>query len=187
MSILFLALALQSMHPVQAEAGEASADGAPGGEEQAARIQAVHQHFSATCFNECWNFIDKAQRSPEETEMMLLLANTSFWHWTQRSDATKQHFSVGYWQLSRVHALAGHVDLARTYGERCLSVSEEGALDPFYLGYAYEALARTEQAAGIPAKAKQWLALAFAELEKVQDPESRSYLEADLKQLSSAD
>src|SRR5262245_27775596 len=103
----------------------------------------AHRYFSANCFNKAWEFIEKPDRTPDEDEQMIRLSQASMWHWTQREDCKRQNLSIGYWQLSRVYAIAGRPDDARRYGQLCLEHSREEP--PFYLGYAYEALARAEK------------------------------------------
>lgn len=47
---------------------------------------AAHRYFSAECFNQAWDLIEKPQRTAEDNEKMLLLSIASLWHWTQRPD-----------------------------------------------------------------------------------------------------
>ena len=42
--------------------------------------QTVHRYFSATCFNQTWNFIDNPSRSAEDDFAMLHTAMTYLWH-----------------------------------------------------------------------------------------------------------
>jgi hypothetical protein len=141
-------------------------------------IAAAHRHFAADCFNRTWDFVEKATRTPDEDEQMIGLAHASLWHWTQREDCTAQNLSVGYWQLSRVYALAGMTEQARRYGELCLRVSHDQA--PFYLGYAHEALARAAMLAGDEEAAQIHLTAARRQLEAVLDDEERKLLQNDL-------
>lgn len=145
--------------------------------------QAVHEAFSADCFNTCWTLIDKADRSPEDVEDMVLLASASLWHWKQRTDCKPFNLSIGYWQLSRVYALANQYETARLFGQRCLKVGQANALPSFYIGYAYEALARAEILHKDMQQARALLAHARDELEKVTDKDERDPLEADLTAL----
>ena len=120
----------------------------------------AHRYFSVFCFNEAWKYIELPARTTEEDETMLQLSMTSLWHWTQRADCTQGNLSVGYWQISRVHALLGHPDRARQAGLLSLQYSQgEGSL-PFHRAYAYEALARAEALAGEHAKKEEYLRLA---------------------------
>ena len=141
----------------------------------------THRKLATACFNDCWTLIEKPDRSAAEDEQMLLLAYAAAWHWSQRPDRTPTSTSVSYWQLSRVHALLGHHDMARLFGAKCLSLSQESQLPPFYVGYACEALARAESGAGNALPATASLAQAEACLREIADPEERAILEADLK------
>ena len=142
-------------------------------------LQAAHKFFAASCFNQAWDLIDKKERTPEEDEQMIRLSQASLWHWTQRVDCTARNLSVGYWQAARVYALAGRVEEAQRYGQLCLDNSKDEV--PFYLGYAYESLARAEALAGDQAQAKAYLEMARAEAEKVSDNEARQMLLDDLR------
>lgn len=150
-------------------------------------LAAAHEHFSAACFNATWDLLDKTDRSDDESEEMLRLAQTSLWHWIQRSDSGAKQRSVGYWLLSRVHAVRGEATEARRDGERCLAESVDGDLPPFYRGFAYEALARAalvaEGSSPVDAEAAGHLEQACSCLDLIQDAEERSMLETDLLEL----
>jgi hypothetical protein len=143
-------------------------------------VNAAHRYFSAQCFNGAWGLIDKADRTPQEDEEMIRLNQASIWHWTQREDCTPTHMSTGYWQASRIYAILGQVDNARRYGQLCLDASRGEDVPPFYLGYAYEALARAESVAGSRAKTEQYLNEARKIAEQVSDPDSKKWLLDDL-------
>ncbi|MEZ6046801.1 MAG: hypothetical protein R3C11_14725 [Planctomycetaceae bacterium] len=142
----------------------------------------AHKFFSATCFNRAWGLIDKADRTPEEAETLIHLCHASLWHWSCRPDCTDQNRSIGYWQLSRVYAILGQADNARHYAKRCLEASKQES--PFFLGYAYEALSRSEKVAGNSEQAADYLKQAFAQAELVEAEEDRNMLLDDLNSLS---
>jgi hypothetical protein len=144
-------------------------------------VEAAHRYFAAECFNRAWDLIDKPERTPEEDEQMIELSLASAWHWSQRPDCSPENRSVGYWQASRIYALLGRAGFARRYGQLSLAALEGAGELPFYLGYAYEALARAESVRGEPAKRDEYLALARQAAERVADADSRSALLADLE------
>ena len=148
--------------------------------------QLVHEAFSGGCFNKCWTLIDKADRSPEDVEDMLLLAQTSLWHWKQRSDCKPMNLSISYWQLSRVYALAGHYNMARLFGDKCLKVSKDNKIPPFYVGYAYEAQARAEVLNKDFKAARSCIEKAEKELASVTDKDEKGFLETDIVELKKA-
>lgn len=141
----------------------------------------AHLYFSASCYNSAWELIDKTQRTPEEDIEMISRSYASLWHWSQRLDCTDTNRSIAYWQLSRVHALAGQPENARQYGQLCLEFSSEE--EPVFRGFAYEALARAEKTAGNPARMKEYLAKAWEYAARVTDQEDRQLLENDLDQI----
>ncbi len=144
-------------------------------------LEAAHRYFAAHCFNRAWDLIEKKDRTPEDDRMMVALNQASLFHWSHRPDNDNKRRSVGYWQASRIQALLGNAIEARRYADVCLSYSYE--LEPFYLGYAFEALARAAKMAGNAAENKEFLAAAAAQAGAVSRKEDRAALEADLDSL----
>jgi catechol 2,3-dioxygenase-like lactoylglutathione lyase family enzyme len=140
----------------------------------------AHDYFSAHCYNSAWELIDKDERTPDEDIEMISRAHASLWHWNQRPDCTDTNRSIGYWQLSRVYALANQAENARQYGQLCLKFSSEE--EPVFRGFAFEALARAEMVAGNPTRMKEYLAKAWEYAARVTDQEDRQLLEKDLEQ-----
>ena len=138
----------------------------------------AHRFFAVTCFNKTWELIDKPDRTAEENEEMIRLTQTSIWHWTQREDCKNTNLSIGYWQASRVYALIGRVEDARRYGELCLKHSRQE--EPFFLGYAYEALARAEKLSGNKELMTSHLANAYRLAHQVEEADDRKALMDDL-------
>jgi hypothetical protein len=141
----------------------------------------AHQYFSADCFNRAWQLIEKPDRTRGEDEQMIGLTHSSLWHWTQREDCTKKNLSIGYWQLARIYTIVGRPVEAKHYAQLCLEHSQHE--EPFFLGYAYEALARAEKLAGNDAIASECRATAAHLAETVQDAEERKLLMDDLNTL----
>ena len=143
-------------------------------------LDAANRYFSAECFNRAWDLMLKANRTPEEDQQMIRLSLASHWHWTQREDCTTTNASIGYWQTSRIYALLGQADNARRYGQLCLAASQGEGILPFYLGYAYEALARAESVAGNREKTAEYLREARRVAETMPNPEAKKQLLGDL-------
>jgi len=146
-------------------------------------LSAAHKYFSADCFNKTWDYIDKPTRKTSEEDAMLRLSLASLWHWTQREDCSPTNLSVGYWQVARVFALLRQADNARHYGDLCLEVSQKEGVEPFYLGYAYEALARAEHVAGNEDKKEDFLVQAHQAATAISDAEEKKMLLKDLATL----
>lgn len=143
---------------------------------------AAHRYFSVHCFNSVWGLLDKTDRNTADNEQMVALAHASVWHWTQRDDCTARNLSIGYWQLSRVYAVIGHGERARHYGQLCLDVSRDD--EPFYLGYAYEALARAAAVLNDAKLTSGYLLKARDLAAAVKDVDDRKALETDLDSIT---
>lgn len=144
-------------------------------------LDAAHRYFAADCFNKAWDLMDKPARSADEDRLMVALNQASIFHWLSRPDRTAQHLSVGYWQASRIQALLGNAAEARRHAETSLTYTP--GLDPFYIAYAHEALARAEHLDANPAKAKEHLTNARHHAAQVNNDEHRSMLLKDLVSL----
>ena len=141
-------------------------------------LASAHAYFAAQCFNGAWTLIEKSDRSPDDDRRMVELNQASLYHWSQRPDCNAKSRSIGHWQAARIHALLGRVPEARRHAE--VSLAESGELDPFYRGYAYEALARTAAVAGEADEARRWIVAAEEEARAVGEPAQRDMLLADL-------
>jgi len=148
-------------------------------------LATAHRWFAVNCFNRAWEYIDKKQRTLDEVEEMIRLSLASAWHWTQCPDCTNINRSIGLWQNARVYALAGQADNAKRYAQMCLAISKSDDVPQFYLGYAYEALARAENLAGNRQRASELVTQARQLAEQVSDKEDRDLLLTDLNTLSS--
>lgn len=144
-------------------------------------VDAAHKYFSAYCFNQAWELMDKPRRTTGENELMLLLNFASRWHWLQRPDCTPTNESIGYWQTSRIYALLGQAENARRYAQLCLETSQAGDVAPFYIACAYEALARAAATAGDEVQMQKYLTRAKKIHARLTDPEEKEQLASDLK------
>jgi hypothetical protein len=145
-------------------------------------VTQAHRYFSADCFNKAWELIRMATRTPAEDEDMIRFSQASLWHWTQREDCRRANIAIGYWQLSRVYAIAGRPEEARRYGQLCLEHGKPES--PFLHAYAYEALARAERAAGSGARVAQYRTEALRLVEDVEDLEERDMILRDLETIT---
>ena len=144
-------------------------------------LAAAHKYFAADCFNKAWDLIEKLERTPEEDRLMVALNQASVFHWLNRADCTSENLSVSFWQASRIQALLGRADEARRQAETSLSYSH--SLAPFYVGYAYEALARAEFMAGNLVKGHEHLQSAKGHAASVENSDHQTMLLKDLDSL----
>ena len=141
-------------------------------------VVAAHKYFAASCFNRAWDLIEKMDRTPDDELLMVALNQASIYHWLNRPDCENKSLSVGYWQASRIHAILRNASEAKRYAEICLGYSNN--LEPFYLGYAHEALARAAKLEGETKIAAEHLSLAREQAQLVNRKEDRELLINDL-------
>jgi len=138
-----------------------------------------HRHFAAATFNETWDLLDKADRTPAEAERMVHAAHASRYHWEQVGDAG--NLAVGEWQLARVYATLGRFEPGWHHAQRGLALCGEHGLSPFLSGEAHEAAARLAALQGDRARADSHLATGRALLAEVADEDERGILAGDLE------
>lgn len=146
----------------------------------------THKKLAVDCFNQTWNLLDKRERTSAENEEMIHLCHASFWHWTQVKHHTLQNISIGYWQLSRVYAVVNNGERAMAFAERCVAVSHEAGLAPFFMAYALEAQARAESLLGRVEDSRTSLRRAAKFVQLITDDASRQMVEADLGEVAAA-
>jgi hypothetical protein len=66
----------------------------------------------------------------------------------------------------------------------CLNVSQAEEIPPFFLGYAYEALARAESTAGNRKQAQEYIDQAKSIAEKIQEADDKKQLLNDLNTIT---
>ena len=141
---------------------------------------AADKYFAAHCFNSAWSLIEQAERSPEEEAQLVALGHASLFHWTQRADCTDKNLSIAHWLLSRIYAVLGEPLQARRYAESCLRISQRPDVEPLYLAFAQEAVARSASLRADWSTVSTSLREARALADQVVDPENRNLLLADL-------
>ena len=138
--------------------------------------------LAVSLFNRTWALLDKPDRSADEDNEMIHTTHASRHHWGVVGQAV--HWARGEWQCSRVYAVLGRPEPAMYHARRCLALSTEHQLGPFDVGAAHEAIARSYQVAGDPAKTAEHVALARQEAAKITDDEDRAILDGDLAELA---
>jgi hypothetical protein len=147
-------------------------------------LPAAHKYFAAHCFNTAWDLLDNPVRSPDEDLGMLARSFASYYHWTQREDFDATAHSVALWQLARIYAVLDQPENALRFAERCLEVSRQDGVGPFFRACAHEALARAYKLLGDQPQFTVHLAAAQELSVLVPDPDDRDSLLADLNALA---
>ncbi len=144
-----------------------------------------HKKLGVEYFNKTWTLLDKEDRKESEKEMMIHLCHASMWHWMNAPECTTTNLSIGYWQLSRVYAVAGEPANAIKYGNICLQISQHDSVGPFFKAYAHEAIARAAVLGGDNEQALNHLQKANELMPQV-DEQNGALLIKDLEQLIEA-
>lgn len=140
-------------------------------------LNEIHKKFAINCFNNCWDYLDKSSLSPEEELKMIELAHTSRHHWSFVGGP--RQFAVGDWQISRAYAKINEGSLSLKFAQSCLDITLENKLENNYLS-AYEGIARAYAIKKDYSNAKEFIAKAEKELEKVTDKEDREIYEPQI-------
>lgn len=137
-----------------------------------------HRALAARCFNACWDILERPERSSDDLRELVLLAHASLWHWSQVPGHTGQNLSVGWWMVSRAQAVAGNPDAARAAADASLEAA--AGEQPFFVGYAWEAVARAAHVAGDAPSCEKALENARRFAAAVESDDDRTLLLADL-------
>jgi hypothetical protein len=133
-----------------------------------------HRHIAVESFNRVWELIEQPNRSPADDRTLLEAAFTSRYHWGVVGEIENQ--MVGDWQLARVLADLKYGEPALLYAESCLTACQAHDFGPYFLGAAYEVMARALAVIGSADQAQQNLAQAREIAQSVPDPDDRAYL-----------
>lgn len=133
------------------------------------------------CFNKTWEYIDKVDRTPEETLEMIHTAHASRYLWGQVGKPL--HFERGEWQISKVYFTAGHGERALYHGKACLKICQDHDIKDFDIAFAYEAIANAYKLLDDQEQVSKYKDLAFACLEGIKDDGDREYTESELKKI----
>ena len=142
----------------------------------------MHKKLGISLFNRTWDLIDKTDRSPEETELMINTAHASLYHWMQVG--TPLNFARGEWQVSRVYSVCGRFEPALHHANNSLRICLENEIADFDLAFAYEAIARAYSIEPQSEKVAQHRNLALAAAEKIKSKEDRDYFLAQLNSIT---
>ncbi len=141
-----------------------------------------HETLSAEHFNKAWELMEKRDRTAEDVREMVTRSHASLWHWMQRPDCKPRNLSIGTWQLARIYSLIGEAGLALDYGR--ISLEYASPEQPFFAGYAHEAMARAAMIAGDWGSAAKYLREAGMWCDKVKERKAKSMLQKDLELIS---
>ena len=142
----------------------------------------THRHFAASCFNACWELMEKVGRSAEDNRVMVSLAYASRWHWSQVEDRKPVNYSRSEWQLSRALVLAGQPEAALDHARNGLElIDQHPEIGDFDRAFAHESVARALVALGNAESAQSHLKQAQDLAERVTNEKDRIWLISQLE------
>ncbi len=138
-----------------------------------------HLQCGKALFNFTWTLLEKADRTEDESELMVKAAHASALHWLQVGKPV--NFARSEWQISRVYAVLNRPEPALHHARRCRQICEDHEIGDFDLAFAYEALARAYAAAGGHDHAKGFLEMAREAGKRIADAHEREHFFDDLR------
>ena len=145
----------------------------------------TQRQLAVDLYNSVWTLVEKADRSPTETDELIHRAHASRWHWARVG--AEVNLARGEWLCSRVYATLGRGEPALWHARRCVEINEaigdDGGREAWDLAAAYEAMARASFTAGDFASGALWKAKAVAALAEVADADDREPIAQDLATL----
>jgi DNA-binding transcriptional MerR regulator len=145
---------------------------------------ATQRQLGVDLYNSTWVLLEKADRTPAETDEMIHRAHASRWHWARVG--ADVNLARGEWLCSRVYATLGRGEPALWHARRSVEINEAlpaEARESWDLPAAYEAMARASLVAGDSASGALWKAKATTALADISDADDRMPIEQDLATL----
>ena len=148
---------------------------------------ATHRQLGVELYNSTWALIEKADRTPAETDEMIHRAHASRWHWARAAGVRIVNHARGEYLCSRVYATLGRAEPAAWHARRCLeiveAIGEDDGREPWDLAGACEAMARAAHVAGDRASTALWKSKALEALARVENVDDREPIAQDLATL----
>jgi DNA-binding transcriptional MerR regulator len=137
-----------------------------------------HRRLGIDLYNRTWTLMD----APGDE--MLYCAHASAYHWMQGGGTTANR-ARSEWLCSRVYTILGRPEPALHHARHCLELVESAPdeMEDWDIAGAYEALARAHLTAGDMDDARRFYELGREATAKIEDPEDRKNIEADLDAL----
>lgn len=142
-------------------------------EEKRFTVEEAHKAFAAGLFNHTWELLEKADRTPEDNEMMLNSAHSSLYHWTRIGEPL--NFQRGEWMIAHVYTILERDEPALHHAKRCLDLTEEHKFGDFDLAFAYEGYSRALALNGETEESDKYYNLAKEAGEQIAEKGDREY------------
>lgn len=133
------------------------------------------------CFNQCWDYMEKETRTPDEDLTMIHCAHASRYLWEQIGKPV--NLERGEWQVSRMYTVLGKGDEALYHAKACLRICEENDIKDWDIAFAYEAMARAYKVLGDTALVEDYKKKGYDALPAIKEKGDRDYTQSELDTL----
>jgi hypothetical protein len=138
-----------------------------------------HRALAVALFNQAWDLIDLADRTPAQDLDMVVTACASRRHW-QEAGGIERNLVVADWQVAHTASLAGLPDLALRFASAAVNRAAATDLPAWLLASTHEALARAHAVAGDRPGYEREAAIARGLLDAAEPGEDRDIIESQL-------
>ncbi|WP_254510107.1 tetratricopeptide repeat protein [Anatilimnocola floriformis] len=138
----------------------------------------AHRWFAVELNNQAWDLLEKADRTPDETERLIHAAHAACFHWLHAGNLLNHLRAQNL--LATAYARSGLGESAVRHAEKCLALSNEAGdtQTPFDLATAHGCAAAAYRAAGQPTQATAAQQQAIAAANKLTDPGDRQVFDS---------
>lgn len=91
-------------------------------------LKQAHRWFAVECNNRTWDLIEKADRTPEETDAMLHFAHASCHHWLQIGGTLERARACTL--LATAYHRAGYADRGIHFAQQAIAALDEPGITP---------------------------------------------------------
>lgn len=130
----------------------------PSDETKLYSLSEAHSFFARHYNGACWSYLEKSERSADDTIKMINLAHASLLHWSESKECTPVNLQRGEFLISTAYSYAERGEPAYYHARRCfdMTFSNPGSMD-FDIAYAYMVMARALALMGLDNQAKEYL------------------------------
>lgn len=136
-------------------------------------LKRAHRWFGVECNNNCWDLLEKPDRTCEEDEQMVHLAHAACMHW--KEVGTSLNHQRAQILLTSVYAHLGYADAAMRHAKRTLDLCEGNGDEQttYDRASSYECAARAHACAKEISRAKELKQTAIELAKQLDDAEEK--------------
>lgn len=138
----------------------------------------MQRELAKRLFNQTWELIDTADRTPEQDRLMLMTSCAAWVHWD--AIGTEENRAIADWQVAHVASLLGYGALAISHATTAYDRVRAARLPDWLHASALEGLARAYAAAGDQQSRDEYLRLAHEAVSIVTDAQERELIASQI-------